>query len=223
MTTIDLINAAKFYKGLEHQDRALKYLQTKIPADVVTEFAKRWRAAPTPTPIITATEAQQIFGRAATEAQLKDLNACLNRFAITTVPRLRHFMSQIAHESGGLQWFKEINQGWYIPSNFGLPAIAGSDGGYKYRGAGVIQLSMPDNYKAFASFMGDPKIYDQGCPYVAFTYPFTSAGFWWTNNGMNALCDSGASVEQVTRRVNNGIKGLEERQLYFNKAALIIH
>ena len=70
--------------------------------------------------------------------------------------------------------------------------------------------------------MGDPKVMD-GSSYVAQKFPFSSAGFWWTNNDMNTLCDRGASVEQVTRRVNGGINGLEERQLYFNKAALMIY
>ena len=221
MTTIDLINAAKFYKGLEHQDGALKYLQTKIPADVVTEFAKRWRAAPTPAPIITATEAQQIFGRAATEAQLKDLNACMVRFAITTVPRIRHFMSQIAHESGGLQWLQELASGADYEWREDLGNVRLGDG-RRYKGGGAIQLTGRANYQAFADFMGDPKVMD-GSSYVAQKFPFSSAGFWWTNNDMNTLCDRGASVEQVTRRVNGGINGLEERQLYFNKAALIIH
>ena len=217
--TIDLINAAKFYKGLEHQDGALKYLQTKIPADVVTEFAKRWRAAPAQ--IITATEAQQIFGRAATDAQLKDLNACMTRFAITTVPRIRHFMSQISHESGGLKWLQELATGDDYEGREDLGNTQPGDG-RRFKGAGVIQLTGRCNYQAFANFIKDPFIM-RGCSYVAETYPFTSAGFWWHNNGMNALCDRGASVEQVTRRVNGGINGLEERQLYFNKAALIIH
>lgn len=219
MTTIDLINAAKFYAGLEHQDGALKYLQTKIPADVLTEFAKRWRAAPAQ--IITATEAQQIFGRAATEAQLKDLNACMVRFAITTVPRIRHFMSQIAHESGGLQWLQELASGTDYEWREDLGNVRLGDG-KRYKGGGAIQLTGRANYQAFADFMGDPKVMD-GSSYVAQKFPFSSAGFWWTNNDMNTLCDRGASVEQVTRRVNGGINGLEERQLYFNKVALIIH
>ena len=43
-----------------------------------------------------------------------------------------------------------------------------------------------------------------GVDYVAATYPWTSAGFWWYSNKTNALCDSGASVETITREVNGG-------------------
>ena len=172
--------------------------------------------------LISMATATHIFGRSPSSAQLTDLNSCLSRFAINTPPRMRHFLSQVGHESGGLQWLKEIDQGWYIPRNFDLPEIAGSDGGYKYRGAGVIQLSLPENYLAFSKFMGDSKIYDEGCPYVAAVYPFSSAGFWWQNNNMNALCDRGASVEEVTLRVNGAYNGLDDRVYYYNRACDVI-
>jgi predicted chitinase len=172
--------------------------------------------------IVSRTTAEYIFQNTISDALLADLNSCLNRYNINTPQRLRHFSSQIAHESAGLKYLKEIDSGWYIPENFNLPAIAASDGCYKYRGAGVIQLSMPDNYLAFSKAMGDPKIYDQGCPYVAQTYPVTSAGFWWFNNDMNALCDRNPTVEQVTRRVNGGDNGLSDREYYYARACNVI-
>ncbi|MFC5450091.1 hypothetical protein [Paenibacillus aestuarii] len=55
----------------------------------------------------------------------------------------------------------------------------------------------------------------QGVAYVAEKYPWSSAGFWWANAGMNALIDGGATVEQATRRVNGGINGLEDRQALY--------
>jgi len=58
----------------------------------------------------------------------------------------------------------------------------------------------------------------QGVDYVASKYPWTSAGYWWHMNKMNALCDQGASVKQVTKRVNGGYNGLEARTKYYNKA-----
>ncbi|CDM94098.1 putative chitinase (fragment) [Limnospira indica PCC 8005] len=50
----------------------------------------------------------------------------------------------------------------------------------------------------------------EGCDYMAEHYPFTSAGFWWHNNRMNELCDRGATVEEITLRVNGGYNGLED-------------
>ena len=93
--------------------------------------------------------------------------------------------------------------------------------GPRYKGAGYIQLTGRANYQDFCDYMGDPRIMD-GVEYVANTYPFTSAGFWWSNNKMNALCDSGASVEKVTRRVNGGYNGLEDRKYYYARTVEVI-
>ncbi|XDE63551.1 hypothetical protein AB3M80_05775 [Arthrospira platensis BEA 1257B] len=77
-----------------------------------------------------------------------------------------------------------------------------------------------NNYKAFCDALGDAKIME-GCDYMAEHYPFTSAGFWWHNNRMNELCDRGATVEEITLRVNGGYNGLEDRHQYYNKACKV--
>ena len=89
--------------------------------------------------------------------------------------------------------------------------------GCKFKGAGVIQLTGRANYQAFSDAIADLKVMS-GVDYVAATYPFTSAGFWWQNNEMNALCDRNPTVEEVTFKVNGGYNGLEDRQAYFDKA-----
>jgi predicted chitinase len=53
-------------------------------------------------------------------------------------------------------------------------------------------------------------------------YPATSAGYWWMNNKMNALCDTNPSVEQVTRRVNGGYNGLADRKVYYNRCLEVL-
>ena len=55
----------------------------------------------------------------------------------------------------------------------------------------------------------------EGVDYVAETYPYTSAGYWWWSNGMNELCDKNPTVRQVTRRVNGGYNGLTDREYYY--------
>jgi len=61
-----------------------------------------------------------------------------------------------------------------------------------------------------------------GVSYVAANYPMTSAGFWWHNNQMNALCDKNPTVEQVTLRVNGGYNGLDDRKMYYNRCCQVI-
>lgn len=164
------------------------------------------------------------MGKGVSEHQLEDLNRCIEHYEINrTKARLCFFLSQIGHESAGLYYIKEIDPGWYIPRNFGLPELAGSDGAYKFRGAGYLQLSMPDNYQAFSQEMGDPLIYELGCPYVAENYPATSAGFWWQMNDMNACVDRGEDIYQISGRVNCGspgcaANGMSDRYDYYLRA-----
>ena len=169
-----------------------------------------------PRQLVTKGQAEAVYGRPITDSQLKDLNDCLVKFEINTNARIRHFLAQTAHESGGLRWLRELASGDAYEGRRDLGNTQKGDG-RRFKGAGVIQLTGRANYQAFANYLKDPRVME-GVSYVSTIYPFTSAGFWWHNNKMNALIDSGASVEKVTRRVNGGINGLSDRQKYYNKA-----
>jgi putative chitinase len=172
--------------------------------------------------LITKTQVEAICGRAIQHDDLEDLNNCLRRFEINTPLRIRQFMAQVAHESGGLKWFKELASGWAYENRRDLGNTKPGDGP-KYKGAGAIQLTGRANYQAFANYIGDPRVME-GVNYVAATYPFTSAGFWWHNNKMNALVDSGASCRKVSQRVNgrDPANGLQDRLNYYAKAQRVI-
>jgi len=221
--TIKLIDVIEYYAALPHQKKAIDYLQSAIPADVLAYFAELWREdskPEKPKQLITMQQANAIFGKAPLVKQFWDLNACLNRFEINTNLRLKHFLAQIAHESGGLRWMQELATGDAYEWRRDLGNVKPGDG-RKYKGAGAIQLTGRANYKAFADFMNDQKIM-QGSEFVAAEYPFTSAGFWWMDSGMNALVDSGANVEAVTLRVNGGRNGLSDRIAYYQKATQVL-
>lgn len=151
---------------------------------------------------------------------LNDLNSCLQRFGITTPARIRHFISQCSHESACGRYTEEIGGPSYCSQYDGRMGNDQPGDGYKYKGAGYIQLTGKNNYRAFANYIGDNRVME-GFTYVASKYPWTSAGFWWYNNNMNSLCDRGASVEEVTKKVNGGYNGLEDRRKYYNKACQI--
>ena len=135
------------------------------------------------------------------------MNKCLHRYDITTPERIRHFLSQTAHESGGGRYTKEIASGWDYEYRVDLGNSEPGDGP-TYKGAGYLQITGRANYQALADYLGDQDVM-KGVDYVATTYPFTSAGHWWMNNGMNNLIDNGGTVEQVSKRVNGGYNGLE--------------
>jgi putative chitinase len=90
-----------------------------------------------------------------------------------------------------------------------------------YKGAGYLQLSGRANYQDLADYLSDQRVME-GCQYVADNYPFTSAGHWWLNNKMNALCDTDPSVDQVTLKVNGGYNGLADRKDYYGRATTYI-
>jgi putative chitinase len=77
------------------------------------------------------------------------------------------------------------------------------------------------HYQAFANYIDDQRVM-QGWSYVSERYLFLPSGFWWMNNKMNELCDRGATVEQITRRVNGGTNGLTERKRYYERALRFI-
>lgn len=166
--------------------------------------------------LIDCDQCRYIFNRSITANKLTDLNDCLGRFNINTVPRMRHFLSQIGHESAGLQFFQELASGRAYEGRRDLGNIHPGDG-VRFKGAGAIQLTGRANYQALANFLGDPKVMG-GSDYVATNYPFVASGFWWHKNGMNELCDRGATVAQVTKRVNGGYNGLKDRQMYYDPA-----
>jgi len=170
--------------------------------------------------IVTRQQAESVYGRKMSDQQFNDLNSCLQRFKINTVPRIRHFLSQTAHESGGLRWMEELASGSAYEGRRNLGNTSPGDG-RKYKGAGVIQLTGRHNYQKFADFIKDQNVM-QGHSYVAQVYPFNSAGFWWKNNNMNALCDRGGTVKEVTKKVNGGYNGLSDRQRYYDKACQVI-
>jgi putative chitinase len=89
--------------------------------------------------------------------------------------------------------------------------------GYKFRGRGYIQLTGKNNYVEFGKFIGEDLVANPDL--VATKYPLTSAAFFFNKNGLWTICDKGDSVDvvtQVTKRVNGGTHGLQDRINKFN-------
>jgi putative chitinase len=159
-----------------------------------------------------------VFGRTPSAEQLQDLNACLDRFSINTTQRIRHFLAQVGHESGGLRWMLELATGDAYEGRQDLGNTQPGDG-RRFKGAGAIQLTGRYNYQRFADYIKDQQVME-GCKYVSTVYPFTSAGYWWHLNSMNVLVDQGATCRQISARVNgrDPANGLADREDYFSLA-----
>ena len=93
---------------------------------------------------------------------------------------------------------------------------------YPYYGAGCIQLTWDYNYKDFSEEMADSKILELGPEYVAENYAWAAAGWFWSNNNINAKIADGATVRDVTRIVRGSYDSYEERETYYNEAFQVL-
>lgn len=87
--------------------------------------------------------------------------------------------------------------------------------GWRYRGRGLIQITGRSNYELAQELTGLPVVSDPDLllePGPA----LLSALAWWGESVPDA---EGATVEQVTRRVNGGINGLADRRRLFGLAS----
>jgi putative chitinase len=90
--------------------------------------------------------------------------------------------------------------------------------GYKFRGRGYIQLTGKSNYAAFDKFVNEDIVATPDL--VATQYPLLSAAWFFHKNNINKISDRGATLEvvtAVTKAVNGGKHGLDDRNLRFKK------
>jgi putative chitinase len=88
-----------------------------------------------------------------------------------------------------------------------------SGDGFKFRGRGALQLTGKDNYTAFAQYLQKPEIMTTP-ELVATVYSFESAMFFFDKNKLWSICDQGindAAILALTKRINGGTHGLEDR------------
>lgn len=89
-----------------------------------------------------------------------------------------------------------------------------SGDGWKYRGRGCIQLTGKENYTLFAKavWADYQVIIDNPRLVIENTAMCLLTGLWyWKSRKLNQLCDND-DIVGVTRRINGGTNGLEERQ-----------
>ena len=180
------------------------------------------------------------------------LNATFTRFNIATPIQQASFIGQCGHECGGFKVLEEnlnyraetLTRLWptrfppdvaarYVAMPNKQEAIANraycdrmgngdeaSGDGYKYRGRGLIQLTGKDNYVSFSlsednEALVRPELVSQ--PKLA----VQSACWFWKTNNLNRFADIG-DIVGLTRAINGGYNGLEERKKYYENALRIL-
>jgi putative chitinase len=93
--------------------------------------------------------------------------------------------------------------------------------GFAFRGRGALQLTGKFNYSEFAKYVNRPDIMDNP-DLVATELAFESALWFFDKNKLWGICDQGindAAILALTKRINGGTHGLDDRKLKTKKYA----
>ena len=181
---------------------------------------------------------------------LEPLNEVFDKYDITTPLRQAAFIGQCSHESANFKTLEEnlnykpetLMRVW--PSRFpDLPTAMkyahdpiklankvyanrmgnGSEEsgeGHAYHGRGLIQLTGKENYERCGEALGVDLIGQPGLlvqPY----YAAMSAAWFWNKKGLNALADA-QDYDTMTKRINGGLIGLDDRKAKIAKALSVL-
>lgn len=182
---------------------------------------------------------------------VEPLNETFFKYTIKTVNQQAAFIGQCMHESGGFKKLEEdlnysasaLMRVWgsrfpdsdtaekYAnnPEKIANKVYAGRLGnieegdGWRYHGRGLIQLTGRENYLNCGQGIGQDLL----------TYPellldpkwaCLSAGWFWNKKNLNSLCDplSDENIKEMTRRINGGTLGLDDRIAKIRTAQLVL-
>jgi putative chitinase len=179
---------------------------------------------------------------------LKPLQDTFAKYEINTPQRKAAFIGQCAHESNNFRSLEEnlhysangLMRTWpsrfpdfdvaekYAnnPEKIANKVYAGrlgnyNDGdGWKYHGRGLIQLTGRDNYKSCGEALGQPLL-DKPEIVLQPEYAVMSAGWFWNRKQLNALADA-SDFDTMTKRINGGLIGLDDRKAKIAKALTVL-
>ena len=161
------------------------------------------------------------------KARLDEFVASFNMFhayfGLNTRDRIIHYLAQVFHESGSLRYVEELSSGAQYEGRKDLGNTQKGDG-KRFKGRGFIQLTGRKNYQDFYN--------DGWCSDNIVAYPNLVSNFplnqmvsmwFWDRNNLNDLADldNGTNgediVKKITRKVNGGYNGLDERVKFYQK------
>jgi putative chitinase len=152
-------------------------------------------------------------------ALVEPLNEHLPKYGVNTHLRVTHFLAQAAHETAGFKTFEEFASGQAYEGRKDLGNTQPGDG-KKYKGRGIFQLTGRANYKTFGKKIGKDL---EGNPMLAGDAETSVliALEYWNNRKLSPLADKD-DVTAITKKINGGLNGFEDRKKYLVKAKKII-
>lgn len=187
---------------------------------------------------VTSAQLAQIAGGRPDKSNINSIVVALTEYGPKTgldkPHRLAQFIAQIAHESGGLKYDREIwgptaaQRGYEGRKDLGN-TVKGD--GKKFAGRGPIQLTGRGNVTRFHKWCVaeglDPPDFIK-TPDLINTDPWEglSAIWYWhvgnpTGKSLNVFADKN-DIEMITRRVNGGLNGFDDRLRLYTRAGLVL-
>lgn len=158
------------------------------------------------------------------EPFVEPLNVAFDEFEINTPKRVGHFLAQAAHETGGFRWMKEFASGEAYDDrhDLGNEKVDGySQGeGVRFKGRGIFQLTGEANYTRAGTELYLDADWFRMNPDAA-AEPQNAcriAGWYWKTHRLNALADAD-DIRGITKRINGGYNGFDDRVAYHQRAA----
>jgi putative chitinase len=146
-------------------------------------------------------------------------NKHANKYNVNTKSRIVHFLAQSAHETDGFKTLEEYASGLAYEGRKDLGNIVKHDG-KRFKGRGIFQLTGRSNYKTFGDKLGYNLIDNPELAKSAEVSVLTALEFW-TNKNLNDFADRD-DVTTITRRINGGLNGFEDRKKYLAIAKKVI-
>ena len=171
-----------------------------------------------------------------------------------TIEELKHFVSQVAHESDQWNAYEEYASGSGYEGRKDLGNVVRGDG-IRFKGRGPIQTTGRSNYKSVGDeilklsfltteqkslfendgILKNPELLEDPL------YGTLAALIYWTKKDLNSLClqkdkkvvinryytgkgwvkYSCSSIEGITRKVNGGMNGFDDRNKNYDKLTKI--
>ncbi|RUW98534.1 MAG: glycoside hydrolase family 19 protein [Mesorhizobium sp.] len=157
------------------------------------------------------------------------MNQYGQRFGLDLPHRAVHLIAQEAHESGGFHYDREIASGAAYEGRKDLGNTQKGDG-KRFKGRTGIQITGRANYRRFTvwvrKFIPDAPDFEAK-PDLVNTDPYEGlVPIWYwdagnpTGKSLNVYADQN-NIEMITRKVNGGLNGYDDRLDYYDRAALV--
>lgn len=144
---------------------------------------------------------------------------------INTRLRIAAFLAQIGHESGSLVYVKELGSASYFAKYDGRKDLGNTQPGEgaKFAGRGLIQVTGRANYLAASkTLFGDDRLLKTPELLEQPVWAAESAVWFWSSRNLNALADADRFTD-LTKRINGGTNGLEDRKARYRQALKVLN